>query len=518
MKNILFVLLFVSSFSPWLGGAELIVTETEEIGFGNLMLTDFEQSMNYEKALSLYRNDKTLQLLRAEHFPLLVSFFQLAFKQQDKISYLQTELQGLLADYIYSLERQGINEYSKPSLDYLQKWAQQGYLRRYYEAADEPVYELSPSSENALKWLEDLNKQQFVGTHSRLLQFFTLLQQIVNSTSGPSERIRQLQEERAKIDREISQIQQGNYIPPSDTQVKENYFLAEETARRLLSDFRQVEENFRELDTNTRQTIIKSNLAKADLLDNVFRQQDHLWNTDQGKSFQAFWEFLMSEQMQDELETLLEKMNEIPAILEIKKEQTVDRIKTNLVDAGDKVNRSNDGLIEQLRKFVEQKNLSESRHILHSIEEIESLMIECKGKIDLQSTWMEIDSLFKPSLTMERPLFTPPLKVAFEKTAVEDGLAEANTNLLFEQFYVDMEELRNNVRTILRSKSQVALSELLDEFKPAKGVAEVLGYIQIATNEGKHYVDRDRQEELVVENREAGKVYRLQAPLIIFNR
>jgi len=176
-----------------------------------------------------------------------------------------------------------------------------------------------------MKWLDDLNKQQFVGTHSRLLQFFNLLKQIVNTTSGPSERIRQLEEERIKIEKEIEQIRQGNFVQPSETQIKENYFLAEETARRLLSDFRQVEENFRELDTQTRQTIIKSSLKKADLLDNVFQQQDYLWNTDQGKSFSAFWEFLMSEQMQEELEALLEKMNQIPAVQEIKKEQTVDR-------------------------------------------------------------------------------------------------------------------------------------------------------------------------------------------------
>jgi len=98
--------------------------------------------MNYEKALSLYRNDKTLQLLRADHFPLLISFFHLAFKQQDKISYLQNELQSLLGDYLYQLESQGVRDYGKDPLDYLQKWAQQGYLRRYYETADEPVYEL----------------------------------------------------------------------------------------------------------------------------------------------------------------------------------------------------------------------------------------------------------------------------------------------------------------------------------------------------------------------------------------
>lgn len=474
--------------------------------------------MNYEKALSLYRNDKTLQLLRAEHFPLLVSFFHLAFKQQDRIAYAQSELQSLLADYLYALEKQDIDEYNKPAPDYLSRWAQQGYLRRYYEAADEPVYELSPATENALKWLDDLNKQQFVGTHSRLLQFFYLLQQIVNTTSGPYERIQQLQAERNKIDQEIEQIRQGNFIRPSNTQIKENYFLAEETARRLLSDFRQVEENFRELDTQTRQTIVKSSLAKADLLDSVFEQQDHLWNTDQGKSFRAFWEFLMSEQMQDELENLLSKMNEIPAVQEIKKEQTVDRIKTNLVDAGDKVNRSNDGLIEQLRKFVEQKNLSESRHILRSIEEIENLLLEHNETISSREFLLEIHGLFKPMLIMERPLFSPPVKVSFDKTDIRDGISEADTNLLFEQFYVDIEELRNNIKQALRNKTQVALAELLDLYKPQKGVTEILAYMQIAANDKKHYINRELQEELFIENMERNKKYSLKAPVIIFNR
>jgi len=474
--------------------------------------------MNFEKALSLYRNDKTLQILRAEHFPLLISFFHLAFKQQDKIAYSQSELISLLGDFLFSLERQGITDYNKPPLDFLQRWAQQGYLRRYYETEDQPVYELSPASENALKWLEDLNKQQFVGTHSRLLQFFSLLQQIVNRTAGPYERIQQLQTERKKIDEEIESIKKGNYARPTDTQLKEDYYLAEETARRLLPDFRQVEENFRELDTQTRQTIIKSNQAKGSLLDNIFEQQDYLWNTDQGKSFKAFWEFLMSESMQQELEELIEKMNAIPAIKQVKQEQIVDRIKTNLVDAGDKVNRSNDGLIEQLRKYVEQKSLSESRHILRSIESIEHLLLEHKEALDPQQVLMEVDGLFRPSFLMERPLFTPPLKVSFAETMIEEGAADADTNILFEQFYINIDELRNNVKALLRARSQVSLSELLLHYQPTKGIAEILGYMQIATGDSRHYVNNEKSEKLSVSNIGSGKIYQLKAPLIIFNR
>lgn len=89
---------------------------------------------------------------------------------------------------------------------------------------------------------------------------------------------------------------------------------------------------------------------------------------------------------------------------------------------------------------------------------------------------------------------------------------------MFEQFYVDIEALRNNVRTLLRSKSQAALSEVLNQYKPTKGVAEVLGYIQIATTSDKHYVNHDEKEEIRVEDRDSGKRYRLRSPLIIFNR
>lgn len=505
--------------------------------------------MNYEKALSLYKSDKTLQLLRAEHFPLLVSFFYLAFKQKERIAYLESELQSLLGDFLYALQQKQITDYPKSPQDYLIRWAEQGYLRRYYETADEPMFELSASAEGALKWLEDLNKQEFIGTHSRLLQFFQLLKQIVSGTAGPQERLKELEAEKQKIEDEMTQIRAGNFVKTSSTQIKENYYLAVETAQRLLSDFRQVEENFRILDRQTRQTIVKSNLAKGKLLDQVFEQQDYLWNTDQGKSFKSFWEFLMSQQMQEELEELLEKVNDLPEIEEVKRDKIVDKIKINLVDAGDKVNRSNDGLIEQLRKFVEQKKLTESRNIIKNIEKIEALLLDYKEQVADQPWLMEIDGFYKPDLIMGRPLFSPPVKVAFTGSSVQQGQANVDTNLLFNQFYVDLEVLRGNIRQALKAKPQVSLGQLISLFPIKKGVAEVLGYLQIATNHKKHLILRDQEEvlDLGAKNKEdiealavkemnledltlrenaieqtpklpgAGR-YQLKVPVILFNR
>jgi hypothetical protein len=474
--------------------------------------------MDFAKAYSLYKNDKTLQILRAEHFPLLVSFFHLAFKQQDRIFYTQQDLRNILSDYLFALEQQEIHDYKNEPLDYLQQWAKQGYLRRYYDVGDEPVYELTPATENALKWLDDLDKQQFVGTHSRLLQLFSILKQLVNNTASPYERVKKLKEDRIKLDKEIEDAEKGIYEKTDDTRIREDYLLAEETAKRLLADFRQVEQNFRELDKDTRQAIIKSSLTKGKLLDDIFSKQDFLWGTDQGKSFKAFWEFLMSRSMQEELELLITKINELPAIQKLKKDVTIDRLKTNLVEAGDKVNRTNDGLLEQLRKFVEQKSLLESKRILNSLEWIESLLLEMKNTIDADFPLLMIDGLFKPSFIMERPLFRPPVKIIFQDTEIKEGESDAETDVLYEQFFIDIEVLKANIRSLLKNKSQVSLEEVFLHYKPVKGVAEVLGYMQIASRENKHLIDFEIKQELLVENAETAKQFKIEVPLVVFNR
>lgn len=474
--------------------------------------------MEFAKAYSLYKNDKTLQILRAEHFPLLISFFDLAFKQHARIFYHQQDLQNLLGDYLYSLEQQGIDDYKNESLDYLQQWAKQGYLRRYYDVGDEPVYELTPASENALKWLDDINKQQFVGTHSRLLQLFSILKQLVNNTASPYERIKKLEADRIKLDKEIEDAKKGIYEKTDDTRIREDYLLAEETAKRLLADFRQVEQNFRELDKDTRQAIIKSSLTKGKLLDDIFSKQDFLWGTDQGKSFKAFWEFLMSRHMQEELELLILKINDLDAIKKLKGDATIDKLKINLVEAGDKVNRTNDGLLEQLRKFVEQKSLLESKRILNSLEWIESHLLDMKDSIDVNFLLLEIDGLFKPSFIMERPLYKPPSKIIFPETDLKDGESNAGTDALYDQFFIDIELLKENIRQLLKNKAEVSLKEVFRHYKSTKGVAEVLGYMQIASRENKHFIDFERKQELMVENAETEKQFSIQVPVVVFNR
>jgi len=305
-----------------------------------------------------------------------------------------------------------------------------------------------------------------------------------------------------------------------DRQIKEHYFLIEETARNLLADFRQVEENFRTLDRNFRKKIITTSQAKGKVLEELFKQQDFLLETDQGKSFIAFWEFLLSQSKQDEFEKLVEDVLNIPMVQQIKKENfSIDNIRNNLVDAGDKTNKTTNSLLEQLRKYLEHKSFFENKRIHDNIAETLKIISE-RAEMDFSKlSLLELDKVIDIDLIFERPLYNPPQKIKFANNNPEVGEATANNDLLFEQFEIDIAELRDKIKTALKHKSQISFSDFIKEFEIEKGVAEVVAYVEIASKEkNKHIVDDTLQDTIEIRNSKTNKNFKIEVPQIIFCR
>jgi len=123
---------------------------------------------------------------------------------------------------------------------------------------------MSPATEKAIEWLQALAPQPLVGTESRLLTLLQLLRDLATGAQDdPTARIRELARRRDEIEREIERVREGRAGPLDMTQVKERYAQIADTARRLLADFRQVEENFRMLDGETRERIATSTQPKG---------------------------------------------------------------------------------------------------------------------------------------------------------------------------------------------------------------------------------------------------------------
>lgn len=193
------------------------------------------------------------RLLASPHAPLIASFLHRVFIEPNVRVITQADLAEALEDELFALrESLGNDAFPKSASDYLNDWAtgDKGWLRKFYrQGSDEAYFDLTPATEKAIAWLNGLTARSFVGTESRLLTLFELLRQMnAGSETDPAVRIAELERRRDQIDAEIARVRDGDLPLLDDTALKERFQQFVELSRALLSDFREVEQNFRTLD------------------------------------------------------------------------------------------------------------------------------------------------------------------------------------------------------------------------------------------------------------------------------
>ena len=332
--------------------------------------------------------------------------------------------------------------------------------------------------EKALQWVGSLKEREFVGTESRLNTIIDLLRQIVFGTeTDPEQRIAELRRQRQEIDDQIARIQDGELDLLDASAVRDRYQQFSATARELLADFREVEENFRKLDRQLREKITGWRGGKGELLDDVLGSRETIAGSDQGKSFQAFYDFLLSQARQEELSDLLDSVHELTG--DHGKDPRLRHIHYDWLDAAERTQATVRQLSEQLRRFLDDQVWFENRRVIDILRGIESERCSSATSKDVPVS-MEIDAAAPAiRLPMERPLYAPVRKARIDSENVRPADEETDPAALFEQVYVDPEPLRGCVRQALRRAAQVGLAELVADHPIRQGVAELVTYLSL---------------------------------------
>lgn len=439
------------------------------------------------------------RLLRSEHASLVASFLSRVFIVPNVRVMAASDMAEALNDELYGIRQLlGEDTFPKSALEYLNDWAapDKGWLRKFYRAGtDEAQFDLTPASEKALAWLEQLSERQFVGTESRLLTLFDLLKQMRDGTeANPARRIAELQVRRNKIDAEIAEVLSGHLPLLDDSAVKDRFQQFTQGARELLSDFREVEANFRQLDRRVREHIAMWEGSKGKLLEEVLGERDTITDSDQGRSFRAFWEFLLSSRRQEEFSELLDCVMDLPAVEALDPDARLRRVHYDWLEAGEHTQRTVAQLSEQLRRFLDDQAWLENRRIMDILRSIERTALALR---DSQPTGVVME-LAEPhpdiTLPMERPLFTPPLKPVIDSLCLQYGNEQIDDLALFNQVVVDKARLTRHIRHALQDRSQISLSELLDTQPLQQGLAELITYLQLGCDVFRAVVDEGRQE------------------------
>ncbi|WDP90669.1 MAG: DUF3375 domain-containing protein [Desulfobacter sp.] len=479
-------------------------------------------AFDYHTLKSLRKNHPAWRLLVADHAPLIASFLHRAFIVPNHRSLSRAELASALEDFLFVLrENEGEDAFPRTAEAYLDDWASddKGWLRKFYpKASDEVHYDLMPWVEKALFWLEGLVSRAFIGTESRLMTIFELLRQMVRGSEEDAEnRIAALEQEKARIEAELERARAGQMDVLGDTALKDRFFQVQKTARELLSDFREVEYNFRRLDRKTREQIALWEGSKGDLLEDFFGERDVIAESDQGKSFNSFWDLLMSPARQEELSGLLHRVFELDAVQELAPDLRLKRVHYDWLEAGEHTQRTVAKLSGQLRRYLDDQAFLENKRIMQVIQSIETQGVRVKDEPP-GNDFISID-LPAPSvsLPMERPMYTFPIKPVINETVSLGDGSDIPSEMLTAGVFVDKLKLKGVIRSHLQSRDQVSLGDILEDHPLEKGLAELVAYLSIAGEDEKAVFDENEtQHALWTDSR--GRSLRAEFNKVIFNR
>ena len=486
--------------------------------------TDAESHMSYDYLEMLRKNNPAWRLLASQQAHFAATFFYREFVVANRRQIPEQELISRLDSFIDDLN-EGRDEplFARSGREYLNDWAddQHGWLRRFFPSGqDEPHFDITSHTQKAVDWLLSLKPQAFIGTESRLLTVFELLRQIVaGAEADPKQRISELQRQKAEIEREITRVANGEIDLFTDTQIKERFWQAMTLAREILSDFRAVEHNFRELDRALRERIAVWDKGKGELLDTIFSERDGISDSEQGKSFSAFWKFLMSSVSQEDFAVTLERVLRMKPVRETGTDFNSRGIHHDWVQAGAHVQETVAGLSQQLRQYVDDNYIEEERRINQILREIEGRALAVRNIPPTAAEWsLEIDAV-RPeiNLTLDRPLYTPREKPEIKDDAVGAGAEDFSVEALYSQISVDKEKLKGQIAYLLQTQDNIDLSRIIARYPLELGLSELIMYLVIAGESADARFHTDDLEEISwVEG--DGKAMLAKVPKITFGR
>jgi hypothetical protein len=466
------------------------------------------------------------RLLCSDHAPLVASFLNKVFLLANVRVMAAVDLAEALEDELYVLrERLGVEAFPKTAMDYLNDWgsAEKGWLRKFYRhGSAEPQFDLMPATEKAITWLGTLSERSFVGTESRLLTLFELLKQMSEgSETDPAKRVAELHKRRDEIDTEIARVLAGDAPLLDATALKDRFQQFTQLGRELLSDFREVEYNFRLLDRRVRERITLWAGAKGELLEQIMGERDAIADSDQGRSFRAFWDFLMSSRRQEELSWLLARVLSLSPIEELKPDARTRRIHYDWLEAGEHTQRTVAQLSQQLRHFLDDKAWLKNRRIMDILHSIENKALALRDHPPAGEIIHIDDTAATVELPLERPLYTPPIKPLIAELQLETGDTTVNVDALYAQVVIDKTQLIQQIRQALQQQTQITLHDLTLKHPLRQGLTELVAYLQLGVKLFKTVVNEDIIEPIAWSSKGADGIVshrRARLPRVIFVR
>ncbi|MBI3861034.1 MAG: DUF3375 domain-containing protein [Planctomycetia bacterium] len=483
--------------------------------------------MRLSKLLVYFETSPALRLLRSPNAVFIVDFLDRQFKQAGRSALLHSDVLSALVAYQEELLESHPGHLSGKADGYLSEWCSRDsrWLQRFLKAGvNEPLYQLTPHTEDVFNFIDRVLDKDlgFVGTESRLkLVIDTLADLVVGSSDDPDVRLKHLRAERERIQTEIDQLESGGRVTRyQPTQIRERFATAVSLLRQLQGDFRAVEESFRDITVQVQQRHIGGLESRGRIVEFALDSEDLLKQEDQGVSFYEFVRLILSPSQTERLEKVIQEVRRIPELLH--QQDGLDTIRgmvTLLQNEAEIVMQTNRRLSATLRRLVDPRAHAERQRIAQLLRDIRGGFMTLAPGAPIEEVGLSLDLDLAIESPFRRPFWTEPPKfdavelAEFEPDS-EDRLSAFRQLAAFHR--LDWRTMRDRVRHMLTIEYAPTLGSLLKVHPADGGIIEVVGYVQIAAEDG-HLIDAHARETVhVAPERPGARPILLTVPRVTF--
>lgn len=472
-----------------------------------------------ENILNVLKTSPSVALLRSRNYDIIIEFFIKVFSNITVVSF--ENIHNQLTDF---LNENGVeadedediffsDPYEVKSEKFIRHWTEKGFLTNYRNEDGEIYYELSSHSSKVIDWLSGLKREEYIGTESKFKSIITQLRELVEYTNEDREkRLQILEDKKLEIEQQIQRLQMGD-----DVKIFEEYEIVprfqqvNKLAKELLSDFKDVDDNFKNIIKDIYQKQIDPTLNKGGILQYTFDALDELKSSSQGKSFYAFWEFLLSRDMQNELEQLI---NSLFSTLQERDIASDDRFLQNMVshlyESGRKVYQTNDKMADKLSHIIRENDATRSDAAKRIVQEIKNSLIEiskAKGKPDISLTvedGLDINIPFERKITFEQSESTEYNQQPENYVLDFDSLREIGK--VFSNVVIDRKVIEYNLREVLKNKGQTTIAEVVSLHPLNQGLPELFAYFSVLDHFSHKTINEDKQEAIIFDESQKKRI------------
>ncbi len=435
------------------------------------------------------RDDAGLQVLRADLLPALVAVLNEHLGGTTRVLPAVEFIEALTED-LTELRAAGF-ALPRTAHDYVSEWVRQGILVRRAGTSREETVELSPTAQQAVRFVAGLEAPRSSVTRSRLANVADLVGQLARDTDPEQEsRLEALRRERDRIDHEIEAVEQGRFTPVAGEAAIERLEEILRLASEIPGDFARVSADFEALNRELRERIINQAGSRGDVLTSIFEGVDLIEDSDAGRSFTAFYGLLLdpalSLTLDDAVTAILDR--DFAGTLTRPKAYFMRHLLTALQEESGQVRAVMMGFSRSLRRFVESHAYREHRRLADALAAAKSAAWEASRVVwpqdpigrDLPGSSMPLSSI--GTWTLHNPADVRTAEPV--ELRVSGPLDLEALRAQVRESEIDFAELREAVVDTLNSQPVATVGDVLARHPATQGLASVVGLLVLADSAG----------------------------------